>query len=139
LQTGLVDIVAVPPLPALVLQWHTKIKFMTEIRLAYSLAFMAIDKRVFDKLQTEDQAVVREVMTRVYASFDQQNVIDNREARDALVGAGIESVEFDASEHGRIRAIMQISNRALGEKGEFTLELYDEMIGYLEEYRSEHR
>ncbi len=139
LQTGLVDIVAVPPLPALVLQWHTKIKFMTEIRLAYSMAFMAIDKRVFDKLQVEDQAVVREVMTRVYAGFDRQNVIDNREARDALVGAGIESVDFDASEHGRIRAIMQISNRALGEKGEFTLELYDEMIGYLEEYRSEHR
>ena len=32
LQTGLVDIVAVPPLPALVLQWHTKIKYMTESR-----------------------------------------------------------------------------------------------------------
>ena len=68
LQTGLVDVVAVPPLPALVLQWHTKIKYMTEIRLAYSLAFMAIDKRVFDKLQVEDQAVVREVMSRVYAA-----------------------------------------------------------------------
>ena len=80
-----------------------------------------------------------ELMTRVYASFDRQNVIDNRKARDALVGAGIESVDFDASEHGRIRAIMQISNRTLGEKGEFTLELYDEMIGFLEEYRSEHR
>ena len=138
LQTGLVDVVAVPPLPALVLQWHTKIKYMTEIRLAYSLAFMVIDKRVFDKLQAEDKAIVREVMTRVYAKFDHQNVIDNREARDALVGAGIESVDFDSSEHERIRGLMQISNRALGEGGEFTLELYDEMMGYLEEYRSEH-
>jgi TRAP-type C4-dicarboxylate transport system substrate-binding protein len=138
LQTGLVDVVAVPPLPALVLQWHTKIKYMTEIRLAYSLAFMAIDKRVFDKLQVEVQAVVREVMSRVYAKFDRQNVIDNREARDALIGAGIESVDFDQSEREHIRGLMEISNRALGESGEFTLELYDEMMGYLEEYRSEH-
>ena len=138
LQTGLVDIVAVPPLPALVLQWHTKIKYMTEIPLAYSIAFMAIDKRAFDKLSPDDQAVLREVMSGVYKRFDRQNVIDNREARDALINAGIESVDFDESEQVQIREIMQISNRRLGEEGEFTIELYDEMIGYLEEYRSEH-
>ncbi len=138
LQTGLVDIVAVPPLPALVLQWHTKIKYMTEIPLAYSIAFMAIDKRAFDKLSPDDQAILREVMSGVYKRFDRQNVIDNREARDALINAGIESVDFDESEQVQIREIMQISNRRLGEEGEFTIELYDEMIGYLEEYRSEH-
>ena len=138
LQTGLVDVVAVPPLPALVLQWHTKIKYMTEIPLAYSMAFMAIDKSVFDKLSPGDQAVLREVMSRVYKKFNQQNVIDNRAARDALINAGIESVDFDESEQDRIREIMHKSNRSLGERGEFTIEFYDEMIGYLEEYRSEH-
>lgn len=137
LQTGLVDIVAIPPLPALVLQWHTKVKYITEIPLAYSLAFMAIDKRVFAKLSAGDQEVVRDVMSRVYAGFDEQNVIDNRAARDALVEAGIEPVEYDAAEYERIRAVLQESNRKLGEQGEFTLELYDEMMSYLEEYRSE--
>ena len=138
LQTGLVDIVAVPPLPALVLQWHTKIKYMTEIPLAYSMAFMAIDKRAFDKMTPDDQAIVREVMSRVYKRFDQQNVIDNIEARDALINAGIETVDFNLSEQDRIRELLHNSNRSLGEQGEFTIELYDEMIGYLEEYRSEH-
>jgi len=138
LQTGLVDVVAVPPLPALVLQWHTKIKYMTEIPLAYSMGFMAVDKRAFDKLSSDDQTVLSEVMSRVYEKFDEQNVIDNREARDALISAGIESVDFEASEYERIRDLMQESNRSLGEKGEFSIELYDEMIGYLEEYRSEH-
>jgi TRAP-type C4-dicarboxylate transport system substrate-binding protein len=137
LQTGLVDIVAVPPLPALVLQWHTKIKYITEIPLAYSVAFMAIDKRVFNKLDAGDQDVVREVMMRVYENFDRQNVLDNSEARDALLGAGIESVPFDVAEYERIRSVMQESNRELGDQGEVDLELYDEMIAYLEEYRSE--
>lgn len=139
LQTGLVDIVAVPPLPALVLQWHTKIKYITEIPLAYSLAFMAIDKRVFNKLSAGDQEVVRDVMSRVYAGFDEQNVIDNRAARDALIDAGIESVDYDMVEYGQLRDVLQDSNRNLGKRGEFTLELYDEMMGYLKEYRSEAR
>ncbi len=96
----------------------------------------AIHKGIFDKLTPDDQAVFREVMSRVYKKFDLQNVIDNREARDALINAGIESVDFDVSEQDRIRELMHASNRSLGERGEFTLELYDEMIGYVEEYRS---
>jgi len=139
LQTGLVDIVAVPPLPALVLQWHTKVKYITEIPLAYSLAFMAIDKRVFAKLSSADQAIVREVMSRVYAGFDKQNVIDNRAARDELVKAGIQSVDYDLAEYEQLRDVLQESNRNLGKQGEFTLELYDEMMAYLKEYRSETR
>jgi TRAP-type C4-dicarboxylate transport system substrate-binding protein len=34
LQTGLIDIVAMSPIGALVLQWHTKIKYVTEIPLS---------------------------------------------------------------------------------------------------------
>jgi len=138
LQTGLIDIVGIPPIAALVLQWHTKVKFITEIPLAYSLGFMAIDKKAFYKMSADDQAVVREVMTAIYARFDAANLVDNRGARDALVNSGIEAVNFDADEYSRIRRIMEKSNRDLGAKGEFTVELYDEMIGHIEEYRSEH-
>jgi TRAP-type C4-dicarboxylate transport system substrate-binding protein len=121
-----------------VLQWHTKIKYITELPLAYSLGFMAIDKRAFDKISTEDQAVFREVMTAIYANFDKKNLVDNRGARDALINAGIETAIFDPEEILRIRALLEITNRELGAKGEFTIELYDEMMGYVEEYRSAH-
>lgn len=135
LQTGLIDIVAMSPIGALVLQWHTKIKYMTELPLVYTLGFMAIDKKAFAKLQADDQAVVREVMTRTYENFDKTNLVDNRGARDALLKAGIKSVSFDEAELNRIRDVLQRSNRALGEKGEFTLDVYDELLTYLDEYR----
>lgn len=138
LQTGLIDIVGISPIAALVLQWHTKLKYITEIPLAYSLGFMAIDKKAFNKISVDDQAIVREVMTAIYANFDKANIVDNRGARDALVNSGIEPVQFDAEELARIREVMQKSNRALGADGEFTVELYDEMMTYIEEYRSEH-
>ena len=136
LQTGLIDIVAISPIGALVLQWHTKVKYITETPLAYTLGLMAVDKRAFDRLSDGDQAIVREVMERTYENFDHVNLIDNQGARDALLNAGIESVAFDSSEIDRIREVLHQSNVALGENGEFTLDVYTEMLGYVEEYRS---
>jgi TRAP-type C4-dicarboxylate transport system substrate-binding protein len=135
LQTGLIDIVAMSPIGALVLQWHTKIKYMTEIPLVYTVGFMAVDKRAFSKLSEADQQVVREVMQEIYEKFDRANLEDNREARDALLNAGIDSVPFDAEEVARLRERLLESNRKLGMEGAFSMALYDEMMDYVQEYR----
>jgi len=135
LQTGLIDIVAISPIGALVLQWHTKVKYMTELPLVYTLGFMAIQKKAFDKLSDADQAIVREVMEETYDKFDAVNLVDNRGARDALLNAGIESVDFDTAEVDRIRAALADSNRNLGAEGRFSLETYEKMLTYIKEYR----
>ena len=137
LQTGLIDIVAMSPIGALVLQWHTKVKYITELPLVYTLGFMAVSKRAFDKISDEDQATVRDVMERTYKNFDRQNLIDNREARDALINAGIQSAPIEIAEYEKVRDVLMKLNRELGEEGVFTLELYDEMLKYIEEYRAE--
>ena len=138
LQTGLIDIVAIPPIAALVLQWHTKMKYITEVPLVYTLGFMAIDKKTFDKIDADDQAVVREVMTRTYQNFDKANLVDNQGAFDALVKAGIQPIKFDDEEFIKVRDLLLVSNLKLGAEGAFTLELYEEMLRYIDEYRSEH-
>ena len=135
LQTGLIDIVATSPIGALVLQWHTKVRYLTEIPLSYTMGFMAIDKRAFSKLSETDQGIVREVMGRIYKNFDRTNLVDNRGARDALLNAGIESVEFDQAEVERVREVLLESNLHLGEQGAFTAEHYEEMLQYVQEYR----
>ena len=137
LQTGLIDIVAMSPIGALVLQWHTKVKYVTELPLVYTLGFMAVDKRVFDRLGDGDRAIVRDVMERTYRNFDKANLEDNREARDALVNAGIEPVEIDLDEYRRVRRALAVSTAGLGEDGLFTPALYEEMLGHIERYRSE--
>ncbi len=137
LQTGLIDIVAISPIGALVLQWHTKVKYMTELPLAYTLGFMAVQKKAFDKLSDADQAIVREVMERTYENFDEINLVDNRAARDALINAGIETVEFDIEELNRIRAALKESNDALGAEGMYSQALYEQMLGYIAEYREQ--
>ncbi len=137
LQTGLIDIVAIPPIVALLLQWHTKIKYVTELPLVYTYGFMAIDKKVFEKISADDQAIVRDVMTTMYQNFDKVNLIDNQQAFDALVRAGIEPTEFDKEEFVKVRELLLVSNLKLGADGAFTLEFYEEMLRYIDEYRSE--
>ena len=61
LQTDLLDSVTAPPVGAVVFQWHTRVKYITDVPLAYVYAALLIDKRVFSKVSPEDQAVVEPV------------------------------------------------------------------------------
>ena len=139
LQTGLIDVVAMSPIGALVLQWHTKIKYVSELPLAYTLGFMAVDKKAFNKLSEADRAIVQDVMRATYENFNVQNLVDNRAARDSLLSAktGIETIEFDQAEFEQVRDVLLASNRELAKQGEFSLELYDEMLGHIEDYRNQ--
>lgn len=138
LQTGLIDIVAMSPVGALVLQWHTKVKYVNEFPLVYTLGFMAVDKKSFNKISAEDQAIVREVMQRTYENFNKVNLVDNAAAYEALLNAGIESVPFGRAEFDEIREVLRVSNEELGAKGHFSMDLYEEMMLYIGEYRREH-
>lgn len=138
LQTGLIDIVGMSPIGALVLQWHTKVKYISDLPLLYTLGFMAVDKRAFNKLSDGDQAIVREVMEGIYRNFDKQNLVDNSGARDAMLNTGIETVPFELAEYQKVRDILMVTNAELGEQGMFSKELYDEMLKYVAEYRSGH-
>ena len=136
LQTGLIDIVAMSPIGALVLQWHTKVNYVTDMPLVYTFGFMAIDKRAYKKISPADQAIIDEVMTGIYSKFNTKNLIDNDEAMQALIKSGIESVSVNAVEIEGIRDLLQQSNRELAVKGEYSVDLYDEMMRYVEEYRN---
>ncbi|MDH3512354.1 MAG: TRAP transporter substrate-binding protein DctP [Gammaproteobacteria bacterium] len=137
LQTELIDIIPVSPIGALVMQWHTKVKYITDMPLVYTVGLMVIDKRAFEKLQPGDQSIVREVMSRIYAEYDKKNLVDDEGAMQALVNAGIKRVIPDQQEIEEIREILTDTNRGFAENGDLSLDLYDEMLSYVAEYRSQ--
>jgi len=136
LQTGLIDIVANSPIGALVLQLHTKINFVTDMPLLYTMGFMVIDNKAFNRIDAADREIVSEVMTRVYSHLNETTLADNKEAYQALLNSGIESVELDDQEIAEIRDILRKSNRDMAEQGEYSLKLYDQMMQHVQEYRS---
>lgn len=93
LQTGMISVVAGSPVGALALQWHSKIKYITDLPMLYLFGVLAIDKPAFDEISPADQQIVRETMARVIKEIDQKSRDDNREAIAALQNQGIQLIK----------------------------------------------
>lgn len=92
LSSGLIDTVATSPVGAIVLQWHTQIRYVTNIPLIYLHAVLAIDKKRFKRMSPADQAIVTRIMTRAFREIDLQNRRDDANAVAALKNQGIEFI-----------------------------------------------
>jgi TRAP-type C4-dicarboxylate transport system substrate-binding protein len=136
LQTDLLESVTVPPVGAVVFQWHTRLSYITEIPVAYVYAAMLIDKRAFSKISPDDQAVVREVMEGIYRKLDQNGIKDNDEAMQALLEGGMEMMPTDASQVSQWRDLVLNSHRKLGREGVFDIALLEQMQDLLIDYRA---
>ncbi len=137
LQTGLIDMVAIPPVVALALQWHTKVKYVTQLPVLYAMGFMAISERTLSKLSAEDHAVLDDVLTRIYAEVDEASAKDTSNAVDALLNVGLQNVEPRDGEFEKIRSIMHKTNLDMAERGMFSVELLKEMQQHLRDYREQ--
>jgi TRAP-type C4-dicarboxylate transport system substrate-binding protein len=98
LQTGLVDTVAAPPMGAIAFQWHTKVRYLTDVPLMYLVGILAVDRGTFEKLSPEDQAVLRQVVGEASRRLDQENRVGEENAKQALRKQGIEFVMASSAE-----------------------------------------
>lgn len=138
LQTGLINIVASPPIGAVAFQWHTRVSYMTDTPLAYTWAQLIIDRRAFGRLSATDQAIFTEVMRAVYARLDEQNRRDNEAATAAMVVRGIELVTPTVEELREWHEIGDRITRNVIERGTFDAGLYQRVRAALNEYRTDH-
>ncbi|HCY88246.1 MAG TPA: C4-dicarboxylate ABC transporter [Desulfobacteraceae bacterium] len=92
LSSGLIDTVATSAVGAIVLQWHTQIRYVTNIPLLYLNAVLAIDKKRFNRMSAEDRDIVSRIMTQKFKEIDLQNREDEIKAINALKGRGIQFI-----------------------------------------------
>jgi TRAP-type C4-dicarboxylate transport system substrate-binding protein len=136
LQTELIDTIMSPPAATIILQWNTKVSYITELPVSYIFAMIAIDKKYFDRIQSADQKIVREVMENIYQNFDRQGNEDNQEAYKALIENGMKPVTPDQGQVPEWRKAVQASNRRLADEGAIDIHLLDELECYLDSFRT---
>jgi TRAP-type C4-dicarboxylate transport system substrate-binding protein len=136
LRRGLVDVVAASPVAALVLQWHTEVKYRTDLPLSYSMGVFVIANDVFFRLSPGDQAVVRTVITEVMAGIDSSSRDDNAEARRVMEGMGIQTVSVNRSDVESWRKVIEAQYPDLRRRRDIDVDLFDEMLALLDEYRA---
>lgn len=93
LQTGMINVVAGSPIGALALQWHSRIKYITDMPMLYLFGILALDKSAFDEIGAEDQKIIREVMAKALHEVDQHSRQNNQQALAALQNQGIQLVK----------------------------------------------
>jgi TRAP-type C4-dicarboxylate transport system substrate-binding protein len=136
LQTGLLDVVASSPVVALVLQWHTKVRYVTDLPVAYSYGIFAIDARSFNRISADDQQVLRDVMTQTVASLDATARDDNDRALQAMLDIGIEPVSVERANLGGWRtAIESTFPQLMARKEYMDADVFDRLLTALAQYR----
>ena len=122
LQTGLIEIAFASPVAALVLQWHTKVKYITELPISYSMGIFAIEKNAFGQLSADDQKVVREVMGRLHGRARSRRARRTTSARTRCCSApACKSVTVDAANVDSWRRTIEALYPRLARRGRISM------------------
>ncbi len=134
LQTNLVEVVYAPPSAAIVMQWFTRVKYITQLPINYTLGVLLVAKRKFDRLSSEQQTILREVSRRRVRQQVLQSRQDNREAFQIMQDQGVELVIPPQEEIQSFRELVRESIPELVGKA-FSQEAFDLVHLHLDAFR----
>lgn len=137
LQTGMITSVAGTPTGAIALQWHTKIKYVTDSPLSYIFGVFFLDKKAFNKISKADRLVVREVMAKTVNEVDKQSRQDNVNAVLALKKLGVEFIDVEDAAANELKAVMESANQEIVSKSGLSSRLVEMLDKYLAAFRAQ--
>jgi TRAP-type C4-dicarboxylate transport system substrate-binding protein len=89
LQTGQIDTVGNSLVGAIALQWHTRIKHITDVPLLYIYGLLMITQQTYDEIPPEYRKTVSTIMDRTCRDMTEDIRKNNGESRQALMKEGI--------------------------------------------------
>ena len=134
LQTNLVEVVYTSPAAAIVLQWFTRVKYITDLPLAYAVGAFLLDQRALDRLTDEQQLALRDAAQRHLKRQMAVSRSDNREALQVMADQGLELVSPPEEEIENFQILVrQALPDLLGTA--FSSESFDLMQSHLSGFR----
>jgi TRAP-type transport system periplasmic protein len=132
LQTGLIDAVYISPLGAIAMQWFSKTKYMTDVKLADATGAVLMEKKFFDKLSPANQTMLRTRFKAFCKKLITASRKDNAKAYDTLKKNNIETVHF--IDNASLEDISKkVWNSLVGKL--YSKSLLDEVIKYKNDFR----
>jgi TRAP-type C4-dicarboxylate transport system substrate-binding protein len=125
---------------AIALQWHTKVKYLTDVPLSYLTGVFALDAKAFGGLRAGDRRVIRDKVGQAARRLDADSREGEQNAKQALRKHGIEFVTAATAEE--LERWHDISDQALvllRKKQIYSEEMLDALERHLEDCRSRSR
>jgi len=134
LQTNLVQVVYNSPYYALVTQWNTQVKYITDLPIAYIGGALVMDKKVFARMPAPLQEKMKMVCGKHMQRLTERTRKDNADALDIILKRGVKKIVPSARE---IEAFKDLGTRAMTDLGPnyFPQEILSKVKAALAEYR----
>ena len=113
LSTGVVEAAYAPPIGIIALQWNTKVKFMVDFPISYSVGAFVITTQAWSKITPADQKIVETISTRYETEINNGNKKDNNDALNAMKSQRIEFVKFSDTDLNIARGYRQSMIKSL--------------------------
>jgi TRAP-type C4-dicarboxylate transport system substrate-binding protein len=136
LQTGLIDTIGSSPAGAIGLQWHTRVRYLTDTPLLYLFGTLVIQKKAFEQLSAADQQTLTQVMMQVFERISAQNQQDNEQARQALLKQGIQFVQPEARDLDEWHQVVGKAVDEMARQGIYSQQLLQRVRSDLAAFRS---
>jgi TRAP-type transport system periplasmic protein len=134
LQTGLVDVVYAPPTVAISLQWFTKVKYLTDVPLAYVTGAVVISRDVFKRLPPNVQNILLDSSKRLLDQLKGVTRTENQDAIKVMAKQGVKVVTPPKENVDEYRKLSQEAMRRVTGQT-FSAKVRDEVLTLIENYR----
>lgn len=134
LQTNLINVTYASPSAAIVLQWFTRVKFLTELPINYTLGTLLISVKAFKRLPLEYQETLRQLAEKHMAQQISKSRKDNLEALQVMRNQGIEFITMPDEEVQNFKDLVERSIPELVDRA-LSRESYEQVKGHLRQLR----
>ncbi len=135
LQTGMVNTVFNGYYGSIILQWFTKINYITDVPFAYAYGGLVFDKKALDRLPESHLAIIKQAAGKYFSEkLKDDTRRTNIEALETLKANGITVIAADPAANPVLIGLRdQIVEESVGKY--FSAEIYNELMTILNNYR----
>jgi TRAP-type C4-dicarboxylate transport system substrate-binding protein len=98
LSTGVIEGAYAPGIGIIALQWNTKVKYVVDFPISYSVGAFVISSASWEKVSPADQKIVNDITVKYEKEINAVNAKDNQDAFVLMKSQGIQFIKFSDAE-----------------------------------------
>ncbi len=133
---GNVQTVYAPPLGCLVYQWHTQVKYMTDLRLNVGIGAAIMNKGRFERLSKEHRDLLQRLAKKYHERLVNRIRESNEESLRVLKQRGLQVTSVPRIEERKWRQVfVRVQNQFVGQL--YEKELLDQIRNLVKQHRNQ--
>ncbi|WP_127718158.1 TRAP transporter substrate-binding protein DctP [Halobacteriovorax sp. HLS] len=105
LSTGIIEAAYAPPLGIISLQWNTKVKYVIDLPISFSVGAFLVNSKQWNKISAEHQKIINEISSKYVGEVNKGNDKDNQEAIASMKAQGIQFLKFAPEDMKKTKAL----------------------------------